>query len=113
MNLPQTIRNKRDKLRIVSLSSLKTNATVAVFRRKLCCIQYLFLGECIAANAVIILADAAVTAVNRADIRDFNEAAIVNLISHELGCLLIGGFLKLLAVFRFRQTEEKHDILIV
>ena len=63
-------------------------------------------------NTVVIFADAAVTAVNRADVRDFNESAVINLIAHKLGGLLIGSFLKLLAVFRFGQTEQEHDILI-
>ena len=63
-------------------------------------------------NAMIIFTDAAVTAVNRANVRDFNEAAVINLIPHKLGCLLISNFLKLLAVFRFRQAEQEHDILI-
>jgi len=63
-------------------------------------------------NTVVIFADAAVTAVNRADVRDFNESAVINLIAHKLGGLLIGSFLKLLAVFRFGQTEEENGILI-
>ncbi|GEM_PF-4152069 len=63
-------------------------------------------------NAMIIFTDAAVAAVNRANVRDFNKAAVINLIPHKLGCLLISSFLKLLAVFRFRQAEQEHDILI-
>ena len=91
---------------------MKTDASVAVFSRKHCRTQDFIFGKRIAVNTVVIFADAAVTAVNRADVRDFNESAVINLIAHKLGGLLIGSFLKLLAVFRFGQTEQEHDILI-
>ena len=71
MNLSQTLRDERNELRIVSFTGLKTDASVAVFCRKQRCAQNFFFGQRVSADNVIVFADTAVTAVNRADIRDF------------------------------------------
>ena len=112
MNLSQTLRDERNELRIVSFTGLQTDASVAVFCRKQRCAQNFFFGQRVSADNVIVFADTAVTAVNRADIRDFNEASVINLIAHQLGRRLIGSLLKFCAVFRIRQSEQEHDILI-
>ena len=112
MDFAQALADEFDELFIMPLARLQAHGSVALTRGPDGLLDNLLLRHGVALHGVIRLPDAAVAAVGRADVGEFNEAAVIDIGAHQLRRAAEGFILQHPAVFEVGEPEKLNDVFV-